>query len=68
MNTCGNEHSVSLFSASMIRQPWCNPMHLPATKCLCGKFYYSWKDHAWFRCDTFKLVKREEVLSLLEKP
>lgn len=54
--TCRGQHDAGLFSASLIQQPWCEPSHLPATRCLCGTFYYSWKVGGWFRCDSHKPV------------
>lgn len=38
--SCGD---VSLFSASLISQPWMqDKSHVPATVCRCGKSYHAW--------------------------
>lgn len=52
---CG---SVGLFSASLLPAAWMqSPKHLPATDCMCGKWYYSWSKEKAFEQKTVKGMK-----------
>lgn len=47
---CGQ---VSLYCASLIPQDWLrSTKHLPATRCRCGRHYYSWSHRKTFVADT----------------
>lgn len=46
-SACGCE-GHSLFSASLIGLFCQSRDHVPASKCLCGRQYWSWRKSAWF--------------------
>lgn len=42
---------VAFSAASLIPQPWMRSRkHIPATRCRCGKRYYSWSAEKEFAC------------------